>query len=300
MRQFVVFQSLWAMQTEPGSLDAQLDRIAAAGFDGVTDHYYNAADVARLHAATAARGLQIEGQLFPQNVDDLAAALDVIGRHGCHHLTLQADVRPRTQAEAGRLIEGWQRLAEQADFPILLETHRYRLTNDLTFTLDLLAQMPDLKLLADLSHYVVGRELPEPGVAEDDEQIHTILRHSWGFHGRVASSEQVQVSLEFPRHQAWVERFSGWWRYGIEDWLARPDTPQSLSFTCELGPPPYAITGADGREISDRWAEALKLKSLVQALWKTCCTSSSAQKAGVDGNDQKDAQQRPVDHKWPG
>ncbi|WP_189659727.1 sugar phosphate isomerase/epimerase family protein [Pseudomonas poae] len=300
MRQFLVFQSLWAMQTEPGSLDAQLDRIAAAGFDGVTDHYYNAADVARLHAATAARGLQIEGQLFPQNVDDLAAALDVIGRHGCHHLTLQADVRPRTQAEAGRLIEGWQRLAEQADFPILLETHRYRLTNDLTFTLDLLAQMPDLKLLADLSHYVVGRELPEPGVAEDDEQIHTILRHSWGFHGRVASSEQVQVSLEFPRHQAWVERFSGWWRYGIEDWLARPDTPQSLSFTCELGPPPYAITGADGREISDRWAEALKLKSLVQALWKTCCTSSSAQKAGADGNDQKDAQQRPVDHKWPG
>ncbi|ELQ07098.1 hypothetical protein A986_24546 [Pseudomonas fluorescens BRIP34879] len=295
-----MFQSLWAMQTEPGSLDAQLDRIAAAGFDGVTDHYYNAADVARLHAATAARGLQIEGQLFPQNVDDLAAALDVIGRHGCHHLTLQADVRPRTQAEAGRLIEGWQRLAEQADFPILLETHRYRLTNDLTFTLDLLAQMPDLKLLADLSHYVVGRELPEPGVAEDDEQIHTILRHSWGFHGRVASSEQVQVSLEFPRHQAWVERFSGWWRYGIEDWLARPDTPQSLSFTCELGPPPYAITGADGREISDRWAEALKLKSLVQALWKTCCTSSSAQKAGADGNDQKDAQQRPVDHKWPG
>ncbi|CRM10443.1 MULTISPECIES: sugar phosphate isomerase/epimerase family protein [Pseudomonas] len=300
MRQFLVFQSLWAMQTEPGSLDAQLDRIAAAGFDGVTDHYYNAADVARLHAATAARGLQIEGQLFPQNVDDLAAALDVIGRHGCHHLTLQADVRPRTQAEAGRLIEGWQRLAEQADFPILLETHRYRLTNDLMFTLDLLAQMPDLKLLADLSHYVVGRELPEPGVAEDDEQIHTILRHSWGFHGRVASSEQVQVSLEFPRHQAWVERFSGWWRYGIEDWLARPDTPQSLSFTCELGPPPYAITGADGREISDRWAEALKLKSLVQALWKTCCTSSSAQKAGADGNDQKDAQQRPVDHKWPG
>ncbi len=51
--------------------------------------------------------------------------------------------------------------------------------------------MPDLKLMADLSHYVVGRELPEPATAEDDEQIHTILRHSWGFHGRVANGEQV-------------------------------------------------------------------------------------------------------------
>jgi len=272
MRQFLVFQSLWAMQTEPGPLEAQLDRIAAAGFDGITDHYWKPADVTRLHAAATARGLQIEGQLFPQSVDDLAAALDVISRYGCHHLTLQADVRPRTQADAARLVEGWQRLAEQVDFPVLLETHRYRLTNDLLFTLDLLAQMPDLKLLADLSHYVVGRELPEPGAVEDDEHIRTILRHSWGFHGRVASSEQVQVSMAFPQHQAWVERFIGWWRYGIEDWLARPDTGQSLSFTCELGPPPYAITGADGREISDRWAEALKMQGMIRQVWSDCQT----------------------------
>ncbi|WP_242522263.1 sugar phosphate isomerase/epimerase family protein [Pseudomonas orientalis] len=277
MRQLLVFQSLWAMQTEPGPLEAQLDRIAAAGFDGVTDHYWQADAVARLYAATAARGLQIEGQLFPQTVDDLARALEVINRHGCHHLTLQADVRPRTQAEAGRLIEGWQRLAEQVDFPILLETHRYRLTSDLLFTLDLLAQMPDLKLLADLSHYVVGRELPEPGDADDDEHIRTILRRSWGFHGRVASSEQVQVALDFPQHQPWVERFTGWWRYGIEDWLARPETPRSLSFTCELGPPPYAITGADGRELSDRWAEALKLKALIRQVWDRSLATTAHQ-----------------------
>ena len=152
----------------------------------------------------------------------------------------------------------------------MLETHRYRLTNDLLFTLDLLAQMPDLKLLADLSHYVVGRELPEPGSVEDDEQVRTILRHSWGFHGRIASSEQVQVGLDFSQHQPWVERFTGWWRYGVEHWLGRADTPQSLSFTCELGPPPYAITDAQGRELTDRWAEALKLKALIRQVWASC------------------------------
>ncbi|ARB28065.1 sugar phosphate isomerase/epimerase [Pseudomonas tolaasii] len=270
MREFLVFQSMWAMQIEPGALDAQLDRIKAAGFDGVTDHYWKPADVARLHAAASARGLQVEGQLFPQSVGDLAAALDVISRYGCHHLTLQADVRPRSQAEAVRLIEGWQRLAEQVDFPVLLETHRYRLTSDLLFTLDLLAHMPDLKLLADLSHYVVGRELPESGTVDDDRHIHEILRHSWGFHGRIASSEQVQVSLDFPQHQAWVKRFTGWWRYGIEHWLSRTETPQSLSFTCELGPPPYAITGADGHELTDRWAEALKMKTLIREVWQSC------------------------------
>lgn len=221
MREFLVFQSLWAMQDHRGqcdlSLEAQVEKIAAAGFDGVTDHFWIAPQAGRLHAAAKAQGLQIEGQLFPHTVNDLAQALEVASRYGCHHLTLQADVRPRTLAQAITLIEGWQRLAEQVDFPILLETHRYRLTSDLLFTLDLLAQMPDLKLLADLSHYVVGRELPESATAEDDEQIHTILRHSWGFHGRVANSEQVQVPLTFAQHRPWLDRFLGWWRYGIKE-----------------------------------------------------------------------------------
>lgn len=85
-----------------------------------------------------------------------------------------------------------------------------------------------------------------------------------------ASSEQVQVALGFPQHHAWVQRFTQWWRYGIEDWLARPDTSHSLSFTCELGPPPYAITGSDGRELSDRWAEALQMQALIREVWRSC------------------------------
>ena len=271
MKEFVVFQSMWAMLDHRGQndlpLEAQLEQIAAAGFDGITDHFYQPAAVQRLATAANSFGLQIEGQLFPRTVDDLAAALDVISRYGCHHLTLQADVRPHSLTEAIGLLEGWQRLAEQVDFAVLIETHRYRITNDLIFTLDLLDALPDLKLLADLSHYVVGRELPTPADPVDDAQIRRILQRSWAFHGRVASSEQVQVPISFAQHQPWVEQFMSWWRYGFSDWLARPETTGSLSFTCELGPPPYAITGADGRDITDRWAEALLLKDRVRALW---------------------------------
>jgi hypothetical protein len=37
-----------------------------------------------------------------------------------------------------------------------------------------------------------------------------------------------------------------------------------LIFTTELGPRPYAIRGADGEELSDRWEEALRTTELVR------------------------------------
>jgi hypothetical protein len=281
MPRLLVFQSLWAMLDHQGRatlpLEAQLEKIAAAGYDGITDHFWQADHARRLSQAAGDLGLAIEGQVFARTVDDLAAALEVANRHGCHHLTVQADVRAASVAQVMPLLEGWQRLIEQVDFPVLLETHRYRITNDLPLTLELLAHLPELKLLADLSHYVVGRELPETACVQDDDAIAQVLRRSWGLHGRVASSEQVQVSLEFPQHQAWVQRFLGWWRYGMEDWLARAGAADaSLSFTCELGPPPYAITGADGRELTDRWQEALRLKALIRDLWQQVAQPAAA------------------------
>jgi hypothetical protein len=34
-----------------------------------------------------------------------------------------------------------------------------------------------------------------------------------------------------------------------------------------LGPPPYAITGPDGAELSDRWQDALVMKDMIRKLW---------------------------------
>ena len=93
------------------------------------------------------------------------------------------------------------------------------MTNDLFFTYYFLHHIPDLNLLADLSHYVVGQELELPIAQPYAGMIERILNRSGGFHGRVAGTEQLQVEISFPHHRPWVDQFMTWWAYGFRSWL---------------------------------------------------------------------------------
>jgi hypothetical protein len=50
-------------------------------------------------------------------------------------------------------------------------------------------------------------------------------------------------------------------------WRRRNDENATLVFLCELGPPPYAMTDANQAELSDRWQEALTIRSWVEEIW---------------------------------
>lgn len=268
-----IYQSLWAMERRhtngfERSLEENVKMIADAGFAGVSGSYESRNDVRRLAALLNTHGLQAEGQCFPRTVSDLGPVLENASECGVHHIDLQPDVRPRTVSEALALIDGWTRLAEQVDFPVYIETHRDRMTTDLYFTLDLLDARPNLKLLGDISHYLVGREFAMPVSSENHAAMHRILDHSWAFHGRVASREQVQIEISFEPHRVWVDLFLDWWRYGFDSWRQRAGPDDTLVFTCELGPKPYAIIGRDGNDTTDRWVESLLMRDWIRALWE--------------------------------
>lgn len=278
MQTLKIFQSLWAM--EIGSvrrpdrdLNENIKLIAEAGFDGISAHWYDRTYVKQLDKLMKDHGLEAEGQCFPKTVDDLKPALDTAVEFGVHHLCLQPDVRPRSLDDCLPLLEGWQQLSEEAGVEVLIETHRGRMTNDLFFTLDLIERMPSLKLLGDLSHFVVGREFTWPVSDENHALMHRILDSSCAFHGRVASSEQVQVELSFPHHKQWLDLFLDWWGYGFRSWRRREAADASLAFVCELGPRPYSITDRYGEDTTDRWVEALFLKERIRALWAQSANS---------------------------
>jgi len=267
-----VFQSLWAMGCVPSrdaqwTLEEQLGRIAAAGFDGVAiddDH----PSLEEAVCAARALGLEWSASVFPRSTEQLVAGVERLTPLGPAHLNVQPDVRPACLDEAVALFGAWQRVFASAPYPVSVETHRGRATTDLPFTLELLDRLPGLELTADVSHYVVGQEMELPVLPAYQRQIRAILDRARAFHGRVASCEQVQVPFSLPHNEPWLALFLGWWKVGFRSWLDRFGDEDACLFVVELGPPPYAITGSGEIELSDRWQESLQLLAAARECWR--------------------------------
>ena len=274
MKKIKILQSLWGMeslknQTHSPSLEENLIRIQDAGFDGFSTHFFDCKNVEELMGLECAKSMLIEGQAFPSSIDDLQPALELANKYQIHHLTVQADVRPVEFSECVKIVEGWLKLSEQSSVPVYLETHRGRLNNDMLLAIKLLDATPALKLLADISHYYVAREIPAPPAPDEmDKQVKRLLSHSWAAHARIASPGQIQIPIHFQQHAPYLLQFSQWWQWLMVDWVKRSNENATLAFTCELGPAPYAITGEDGQDLTDRWQEALFLKNHLKKLWE--------------------------------
>ncbi len=260
------YQALWAMTGAP--LGESFDRVSDAGFDGMAvDLGALTLDQARATLPEFRRtGLAGLVTAFPRSIEDLRPALHLAHDIGAPFVNIVGQVMPLRVGEMAQAVRGWLHLAAQERMAVQFETHRNCITNDLFATLLLLDAVPEMVLSADLSHYVVDREMPCPPTPVLQSYIERVLDRSGSFQGRVAARGQIQVALDFPQNRKWVELFLGWWDYGLRRFAARAPGEDAV-FLCELGPPDYAITGADGGELSDRWAEALALRDHARAIW---------------------------------
>jgi hypothetical protein len=274
MQRLAVYQALWAMEhRRPGepqpSFAESFDRVKAAGFDGM------AIDLGALNFAQAEETVPhfertgLGGLLtaFPRAIEELRPALRLAKRIDAPFVVVIGQVMPLSVAGSIPVVREWLRVAAEEGIKIQFETHRNCITNDLFATVQLLDAVPEMRLAADLSHYVVDREMPCPPTVELQALVARVLARSDSFQGRVAARGQIQVALDFPQNAKWVKLFRDWWAAGFSSWKARAGADATAIFLCELGPPDYAITGADGRELSDRWAEALALRDMARELW---------------------------------
>jgi Sugar phosphate isomerases/epimerases len=272
-----VFQSLWAM--EPWrDLGATIARVSEAGFDGLAVDL-GAADAALAWEALPhmeRAGLTPLVVAFPRAVSSLRETLRMARTMGAPFVVVIGQVFPLTVEGAIPVVRRWIEMSEEEGVPIQFETHRNCITNDLFFTLQLLDAVPEMRLAIDLSHYVVDRELRLPLSDFDGGLFRRCLERGDSFQGRVASRQQIQLPLDFPQHAKWRAQFEAWWREGFRLWRSRRGPGEDCVFLCELGPPEYAVTDRDGRELSDRWTEALALKATAERLWAAAAPKPEA------------------------
>ncbi len=272
-RSLKVYTSLWAMMPHDQSgvvlsYEEICEKVAAAGYDGMALDL-GAGDIAQAREVQPIMeryGLTPLIVAFPKTVESMREVLVMSKDFGAPFVDVIGQVMPISVDGMIPVIRRWMDMAEEIGMPVQFETHRNCITNDLFTTLSLLDAIPEMRLCADLSHYVVDREFKLPLQHHEQMMISRILDRADSFQGRVASRQQIQLQLDFPQHQKWVDLFKGWWREGFERWLSQNQEGDCL-FLCELGPPEYAMTDHAGVEMSNRWEEALVIKSWVEDIW---------------------------------
>lgn len=274
MQKLEIYQSLWGMELRSPHVpertpEESFAMVAEAGFDGmcIDPSAAEIPEMRALHHLYSDFGLRSMVNAFPYTEDDMQPLLEFAKDFDACMVNVISGVMPIKPEDAVPVVHRWMQEAEDSNMPLLFETHRDGLLNDMYFTLQLMDLVPEMRLCADLSHFVVDRELRAPVPDRDQEYISSILERSDCFQGRVASREQVQVAINFPQHQEWVEIFKGWWKEGMRAWRRRNADDATLVFLCELGPPPYAITDGEQRELSDRWEESLQIRDWVNEIW---------------------------------
>jgi len=274
MQSLKIFQSLWAMELrspdQPERSFAEKFRmVAEAGYDGIcidpaVDEIEEFREILPYFEQF---GLASMVNAFPYQPEDMRSLFELAADADACLVNIIGGVMPIDPTDAVPVINRWMKEAADYDFPLLFETHRDSLLNDLYYTLQVMDLVPEMRLCADLSHFVVDREMRAPISATDQAYIERILQRSDCMQGRVASREQIQIQIDFPQHQEWVAIFRHWWKLGMRAWRQRNADDATLVFLCELGPPPYAITDRNQRELSDRWQEALQIRSWAREIW---------------------------------
>ncbi len=275
MQKLEIYQSLWGMELRNPSLverapEDAFKMVADAGFDGMCLDP-SVAEIPKniaLKPLFEKHGLGCMINAFPYAATDMVPLLDFAGDMNARMVNVISGLMPIRPEDAVAVVRQWIDEAAERSMPLLFETHRDGLLNDLYFTLQLMELVPEMRLCADLSHFVVDRELRAPVPKRDAQYISSVLDRSDCFQGRIANREQVQIQINFPQHQVWVDIFKGWWKEGMRAWRKRNADNATLIFLCELGPPPYAITDGDQNELSDRWEESLQIRDWALEIWE--------------------------------
>ncbi|PTY00894.1 xylose isomerase [Verrucomicrobia bacterium LW23] len=246
-------KTLWGMD---GPLPVQLDRIAAAGYDGVEARTPSSPAAAQeLRRETEARGLRLVCQAFHQDSTagieaDCRLALEA----GAMRVAMQGGVDRMSWDEGCRFLEGTLAAREASGARLTVETHRGYLLFTPWTTAAYLRKFPELEITADFSHFACVCEGSIHRCADDIALAATRAAH---VHARVGFAEGPQVAdPSAPEYAGAVAMHTAWWQAIAAAHRARGE--EFLTIDPEYGPAGYLWTLPHTRmPVADQWTVTL-------------------------------------------
>ena len=246
-----------------------LARVKAAGFDAAELYLPGVGEsdetVRRMHADA---GLELVAQIVTEG-DTPGAHAESLRRLYARALACGArrvNCHTGTDwfgfADNARLFETALDLEKAQGIAICHETHRGRALYNAPETSRYLAELPDLRLTADLSHWQVVHETDD--LARQSGAVDAVVNHAWHLHARVGCSQAPQVAdPRVPEFAGPLEALLGLWRRILRARTA--DEADFLVITPEFGPPPYQpVEPGSGRRLADPWEVNLWMRDLLR------------------------------------
>ena len=254
--------TLWnlpAWSAAPDGLSAQVEALRARGVEAIQHPTPEEMGPIALPVAAMAR---IDR---PEDADRVARAHV---EAGYLLTTLHVGTGFEDTDEAEALLRPVIEASDRHGHPMMVETHRATVTQDIRRTLDLIDRLPDLRFNADLSHWYTGHEMTYGDVEAKAARLRPVFDRVRYLHGRIGSPCVMQEALrgagddrEFVRHHRLLLRMA------CEGFARTAGPGEVLPFAAELLPYEvpqgedtqrfyYARVGTDGAEETDRWAQA--------------------------------------------
>jgi hypothetical protein len=223
-------------------------------------------------------GCGLGRMLRPADADSIALEHK---RRGYALTTLHVGSGLESDAEMDALAAAVLDASGRHGYPLLIETHRATMTQDIRRTVDLIERFPDLRFNGDFSHWYTGLEMTYGDFDAKLRFLAPLFSRVRYMHGRVGDPGAIQRSLIACQGEPFVEDFRRLWRCCFDAFLATasdgdvlPFAPELLPYSVKVGKEGtptrlyYARLGPIGRgrmgEESDRWSDAKAMLTLAR------------------------------------
>jgi hypothetical protein len=281
-----IAMNVWGLEKIPAggpewTLEERLAQLKKAGGFDVIDRYTEAdpksmAAVEELDNLAKKHGFKVGMATSIDRREQLEVAIALAKKAKTPYVDVMTGPYYKSEEEAVRLLRAISNRFQAAKISLALQTHRGLVTQDLLRTVSYTRAIPEIRFDLDLSHYFVAGEIGDDLSSEARAAFEPILERAVMLDGRVSNGEQVQIDIGPSGESVYARRVAALWKRVMLSWLKRAKPGDVLPFRVELGPPSYAILDLQGREISDRWAQTLVLRSLAERLF-----NEAVKEAGV-------------------